>query len=124
MKNGFKDANYSVKEKGVVYDMLYYNEDDKTVEVQEFKELMKDYFGKILYQYFYKKIQKILTSSIQIIIILNNIYVIKSGRENRLYDSTATYLSQVLIPTKLQKRTLDDDFKRLLTFVRKYKGIF
>ena len=56
MKNGFKDANYSVKEKGVVYDMLYYNEDDKTVEVQEFKELMKDYFGKILYQYFYKKI--------------------------------------------------------------------
>lgn len=55
IKNGFKDANYSVKEKGVLYDMLYYNEDDKTVEIQEFKELMKNYFGKILYQRFYKK---------------------------------------------------------------------
>ena len=26
--------------------------DDKTVEIQEFKELMKNYFGKILYQHF------------------------------------------------------------------------
>lgn len=35
--------------------MLYYNEDNKTVEIQEFKELMKNYFGIILYQHFYKK---------------------------------------------------------------------
>ena len=56
MKNGFKAANYSVKEKGVGYDMLYYNEDDKTVKIQEFKELMKNYFGKILYKQFYKNL--------------------------------------------------------------------
>lgn len=56
VKNGFKDANYSVNERGVVYDMLYYNEKDKKVELKEFIELMKSYFGKILYKHFYKNI--------------------------------------------------------------------
>lgn len=55
IKNGFKDANYTIKEKGILYEMLYYNESDKRVSLQEFEEMMKKYFGKILYQYFYCK---------------------------------------------------------------------
>lgn len=51
IKNGFKDSNYTIKEKNIIYDMLYYN---KNVSLQEFQELMKNYFGKILYPYFYK----------------------------------------------------------------------
>ena len=35
--------------------MLYYNENNQKVTLQEYKELIKDYFGWILYQYFYKK---------------------------------------------------------------------
>lgn len=51
IRNGFKDDNYTIKEKNIIYDMLYYNENDKKVALQEFQEMMKDYFGKILYQY-------------------------------------------------------------------------
>lgn len=35
--------------------MLYYNKNDKKVTLQEYNELIKDYFGKILYQYYYKR---------------------------------------------------------------------
>lgn len=55
IKNGFKDANYTIKERNIVYEMLYYN---KNVTLQEFEELMKNYFGKIVYLYFYKKTNK------------------------------------------------------------------
>lgn len=50
IKNGFRDAHYTIKERNVKYEMLYYN---KNVTLYEFKELMKNYFGKILYKYFY-----------------------------------------------------------------------
>lgn len=56
IRNGFKDANYTIKERGIKYDMLYYNEVDKKVTLQEFQELMKDYLGKMLYQNFYERI--------------------------------------------------------------------
>ena len=51
IKNGFKDANYTIKERNIIYDMLYCN---KKVTLQEFQELIKNYFGKILYLCFYK----------------------------------------------------------------------
>lgn len=51
IKNGFKDANYTIRERNVVYEMLYYN---NNVTLQEFQELMKSYFGRILYLHFYK----------------------------------------------------------------------
>lgn len=51
IKNGFKEANYTIKERNIIYEMLYYN---KKVSLQEYKELIKNYFGKILYRYFYK----------------------------------------------------------------------
>lgn len=54
VKNGFKDANYTIKERNVIYEMLYYNEKYTKVDLQEFENMMKNYFGKILYQYFYK----------------------------------------------------------------------
>ena len=57
-KNGFKDASYTIKERSIRYDMLYYNQNDKKVTLQEFQEMMKDYFGKTLYQHFYKKISE------------------------------------------------------------------
>lgn len=50
-KNGFRDANYTIKERNIIYDMLYCN---KKVTLQEFQELIKNYFGKILYLCFYK----------------------------------------------------------------------
>ena len=33
MKNGFKDADYTIKERNVIYEMLYYNENDKKVSL-------------------------------------------------------------------------------------------
>lgn len=51
MRNGFKDANYTIKERNIIYDMLYYNESDKKVGLKEFQEMMKYYFGIILYRY-------------------------------------------------------------------------
>lgn len=51
IKNGFKDSNYTIKERNIIYEMLYYNEN---VILQEFEEMMKIYFGKILYPFFYK----------------------------------------------------------------------
>lgn len=58
IKNGFRDANYTIKEKGIIYEMLYYSKNYKKVYLQEFQELMKHYFGKTLYQHFYKRISK------------------------------------------------------------------
>ena len=52
LKNEFKDSNYTIKERNIIYEMLYYNEN---VTLQEFQELMKNYFGKILYSYFYNE---------------------------------------------------------------------
>ena len=52
LKNEFKDSNYTIKERNILYEMLYYNEN---VTLQEFQELMKNYFGKILYSYFYNE---------------------------------------------------------------------
>lgn len=48
MKNGFKESNYTIKERKVMYDMLYYSQDDKKVTSQEYQEMIKDYLG-ILY---------------------------------------------------------------------------
>lgn len=52
IKNGFKDANYTIKERNVVYEMLYYKQN---ITLQEFQELMKNYLGKVLYPFFYKE---------------------------------------------------------------------
>ena len=52
LKNGFEDSNYIIKERNIIYEMLYYNEN---VALQEFEEMMKNYFGKMLYEKFYKK---------------------------------------------------------------------
>ena len=52
LKNEFKDSNYTIKERNIIYEMLYYNEN---VTLQEFQELMKNYFGKILYSSFYNE---------------------------------------------------------------------
>lgn len=51
LKNGFEDSNYTIKERNIIYEMLYYNEN---VTSQEFQALMKNYFGKVVYSYFYK----------------------------------------------------------------------
>lgn len=52
LKNEFEDSNYIIKERNIIYEMLYYNEN---VALQEFEEMMKNYFGKMLYEKFYKK---------------------------------------------------------------------
>lgn len=55
MKNGFKKSNYTIKERKVMYAMLYYSQDDKKVKSQEYQEMIKDYLGILLYKRFYKK---------------------------------------------------------------------
>ena len=50
-----KDLNYKVKEAGVIYEMLGYNNE---VTHEEYRNLMKYYFGETLYNYVYKKISK------------------------------------------------------------------
>lgn len=55
LNNGFKDLNYKVKEAGVIYEMLGYNNE---VTHEEYRDLMKYYFGETLYNYVYKKISK------------------------------------------------------------------
>lgn len=52
IKNGFKEANYTTKEKNVVFEMLYYSENNKQVTFEEYKKMMKEFFGRILYKYF------------------------------------------------------------------------
>ena len=52
LKNGFKDSNYTIVEKNVIYEMLYYKQN---VTLQEFHRLMRNYFGKILHKYFYRR---------------------------------------------------------------------
>ena len=56
--NGFKNLNYKIREANVIYEMLGYSEDNKKVTNKEFYELMKNYFGNILYKYAYKKISE------------------------------------------------------------------
>lgn len=53
--NGFRDFNYKVKEVDVIYDMLGC---DKEVTHEEYKELMKNYWGNFLYKNVYEKISK------------------------------------------------------------------
>ena len=55
MKNGFKESNYTIKERKVMYDMWYYSQDDKKVTSQEYQEMIKDYLSILLYKRFYKK---------------------------------------------------------------------
>ena len=55
-KNGFYDLNFTMTEQSVTYDMLGYNKDNKTVTEQEFFCLNKNFFGKVFYNLFYKRI--------------------------------------------------------------------
>lgn len=52
-KNGFVYQGYTVMEFGVVYDMLGYSKN--VVSKQEFKQLIKHYFGLISYLFIYKR---------------------------------------------------------------------
>lgn len=54
-KNGFQDLNCTFKEGKVAYEMLYYHKENRKVSIEEYKELMREYLGKILY-HFYKKV--------------------------------------------------------------------
>ena len=56
IKNGFYDLNFTMTEQSVTYDMLGYNKDNKTVTEQEFFYLNKNFFGKVFYNLFYKRI--------------------------------------------------------------------
>lgn len=55
-KNGFYDLNFTMTEQSVTYDMLGYNKDNKTITEQEFFCLNKNFFGKVFYNLFYKRI--------------------------------------------------------------------
>ena len=54
LNNGFIFQGYTVREVDVIYDML--GKTNKTVEKNEYKGLVKYYFGKFLYENLYKKI--------------------------------------------------------------------
>lgn len=49
-KNGFRDLNYTIVEKNVVYQALGYGE---AVSKEEYYSMIKDYFGKILFGVYY-----------------------------------------------------------------------
>lgn len=51
-KNGFRDLNYLAVEKNVIYSVLGYG---KKVLKKEYLLLIKNYFGKILFNLYYKK---------------------------------------------------------------------
>lgn len=53
-KNGFIYLGYTVREVDVIYDMLGYC--IKTVHKEDYKDLIKFYFGKFMYNHLYKKI--------------------------------------------------------------------
>lgn len=55
--NGFFTLDYKVKEGSVVYDNLCYSKSGKGVTKQEYYELLKSYFGSVLYG-IYKLISK------------------------------------------------------------------
>lgn len=57
-KNGFYDLNYTIKEVGLIYEMMCYNKENKEVSKEEYMELMKNYFGNILFKYVYRKISE------------------------------------------------------------------
>lgn len=54
-KSGFKDLNYKVKEAGVVYETLCYSSNNIMVSKEEYMEMMKKYFGKLISKYVYRK---------------------------------------------------------------------
>lgn len=54
-KSGFKDLNYKVKEAGVVYETLCYSPNNVMVSKEEYMEMMKKYFGKLISKYVYRK---------------------------------------------------------------------
>ena len=54
-KSGFKDLNYKVKEDGVVYETLCYSSNNIMVSKEEYMEMMKKYFGKLISKYVYRK---------------------------------------------------------------------
>lgn len=55
LNNGFKDLNYKVKEAGVVYETLCYSPNNVMVSKEEYMEMMKKYFGKLISKYVYRK---------------------------------------------------------------------
>lgn len=57
-RNGFYELNYTIREAKVVYEMLCSNKDNRRVEPDEYKELMRYYWGDLLYKYGYKKISE------------------------------------------------------------------
>ncbi len=58
IKNGFYNLDYTIKELNVVYEMLCYNKENKQVKKEEYMNLMKEYFGNLLYKIFYKRISQ------------------------------------------------------------------
>lgn len=58
LKNGFYTLDYKVKEGGVVYQMLCYDEQHRQVNEEEYLSLLKDYFGNLWYKYVYLKIKE------------------------------------------------------------------
>ena len=57
-KNGFYNLGYTIRELDVVYDMLG-TDKSNIVKKEEFKELIKFYFGNFFYNRVYKKISDI-----------------------------------------------------------------
>ena len=56
VRNGFYDLNFTMTEQSITYDMLGYNKDNKGITEKEFFDLNKYFFGKIIYNLFYKRI--------------------------------------------------------------------
>lgn len=54
-KNAFRNFNYKIKEAGVTYEMLGYSNENKSVSREEYKGLMRNYWGEILYKCVYEK---------------------------------------------------------------------
>ncbi len=53
MKNGYKECGYYVKEKDVPFEMLYCG---RYVCMEEYEELIANYFGKFLFKRYYKRV--------------------------------------------------------------------
>lgn len=54
-KNGFIDLNYKIREAGVMYETLCYSKNNATVDKEEYMEMMRNYFGKVISKYVYKQ---------------------------------------------------------------------
>lgn len=57
-RNGFCELGYRVWELDVIYTMLGYSKEKKTVSKQEFRDLMRDFWGDFLFNCVYKKISE------------------------------------------------------------------